>query len=85
MKRKASSRATRRPATNRRGAGAGATRKTPTPGWKGGLRLSGWRNPRTPSVPATLDINLDEYFTATSLMGLIASQVEEPNRRWCRD
>jgi hypothetical protein len=36
-------------------------------------------------VPATLELTLDEYFTATSLMGLIASQVEEPNRRWCRD
>ncbi len=42
----------------------------------------GWRNPRTPSVPATLDLTLDEYFTATSLMGLLASQVEEPDRKW---
>lgn len=45
----------------------------------------GWRNPRTPSVPATLDLTLDEYFTATSLMGLLASQAEEPDRQWCCD
>ncbi len=71
-----------------RGAGARATvRRTPTPGWKAlsGLRLRGWKNPRTPSVPATLELTLDEYFTATSLMGLLASQSEEPNQRWCCD
>jgi hypothetical protein len=45
----------------------------------------GWRNPRTPAVPATLDITLDEYFTAASIMGLLASQVAEPDRQWCCD
>ncbi len=71
---------------SRRGAGvAGGGGKTPTPGWKGGGLRIGWRNPRTPGVPATLDLTLDEYFTATSLMGLIASQTEEPNQHWCRD
>jgi len=70
----------------RSGAGAAGTRKRPTPGWKGlnAVRI-GWRNPRTPGVPATLDLTLDEYFTATSLMGLLASQGEEPDLQWCRD
>lgn len=45
--------------------------------------MRGWRNPRTPSVPATLELSLEEYFTATALMGLLASQSEEPNQRWC--
>jgi hypothetical protein len=36
-------------------------------------------------VPATLDLTLDEYFTATSLMGLLASQSQEPDKQWCRD
>jgi hypothetical protein len=73
----------------RSGAGAAGTRKPdtrPTPGWKGlSTARIGWRNPRTPSVPATLDLTLDEYFTATSLMGLLASQVDEPDPKWCRD
>jgi hypothetical protein len=73
---------------SRRGAGADARRtdSTPTPGWKAfsAMRL-GWRNPRTPAVPATLDLTLDEYFAATSLMGLLASQAQEPNQRWCCD
>ncbi len=74
----------RRPKPSQRG--AGAVSRKPAPGWKGhgGLRL-GWRNPRSPSVPATLNLNLDEYFTATSLMGLLASQVDEPNQQWCCD
>ena len=67
------------------GAGAGGRGK-PTPGWKGASQLRvGWRNPRTPAVPATLDLNLTEYFTATSLMGLLASQIDEPDRQWCCD
>lgn len=36
-------------------------------------------------MPATLDLTLDEYFTATALMGLLASQSEEPNQRWACD
>lgn len=59
-------------------------RRAPTPGWKQSLAVaSGWRNPRTPSVPATLELNLEEYFAATSLMGLLAAQSEEPDKRWC--
>jgi hypothetical protein len=74
------------PRARRSGAGAGTHRSKPTPGWKGlsAIRL-GWRNPRTPAVPATLDLTLDEYFAAASVMGLLASQVEEPDRRWCCD
>ncbi len=69
----------------RAGDGAGA-RKKPTPGWKGYAAMRhGWRNPRTPAVPATLDITLDEYFAAASVMGLLASQVEEPDPQWCAD
>lgn len=84
--RRRASRSTSRP-QSRRGAGAGgAARKQPTPGWKGhALLRHGWRNPRVPSVPATLDLSLDEYFTAGALLGLLASQVDEPNRKWCRD
>jgi hypothetical protein len=63
-----------------------STTKQPTPGWKGHpIGTMGWRNPRVPAVPATLDINLSEYYAAATLMGLVASQVKEPNKRWCRD
>jgi hypothetical protein len=89
MKKRAFPSATKSTRQSPRGAGtaASATRKTktPAPGWKGHAVRTGWRNPRTPSVPATLDLTLDEYFAATSLMGLIASQSEEPNHRWCCD
>lgn len=49
------------------------------------MAAMGWRNPRIPSVPATLNLTLDEYFTATSLVGLLSSQTQEPNQRWCCD
>jgi hypothetical protein len=71
-----------------RGAGTDVPRGSrPTPGWKGRAASPwrGWRNPRTPAVPATLDITLDEYFTATTLMGLLASQDEEPDPQWACD
>lgn len=72
-----------------RGAGKGtrpSRSKGPTPGWKGHpAGTLGWRNPRPPAVPATLELNLAEYYAAASLMGLVASQVQEPNKRWCRD
>lgn len=35
-----------------------------------------------PSVPATLSLTLEEYFAAGALMGLIASQHDEPDRAW---
>ena len=42
----------------------------------------GWRNPRLPSVPASLDLNHAEWFTGATLMGLVASQIEEPDKGW---
>lgn len=70
-----------------RGAGAGTGRKpAPTPGWKPrSEQRRGWKNPRPPSVPSSLDINLEEYYAGATLLGLLASQSEEPNKRWCRD
>jgi hypothetical protein len=70
-----------------RGVGKGTHRgKRPTPGWKGHPPTAiGWRNPRTPSVPATLDIDLPEYYTAAALIGVISSQIQEPDQNWCRD
>ena len=76
----------------RAGAGTAApVRKAtrPTPGWKGRRALhaqtAGWRNPRPPAVPATLDLRLEEYFAAASVMGLIAAQLDEPDQKWCTD
>jgi len=90
MKRPPHSRSRPRPARHvdrHRGAGRdAATRaKRPTPGWKGhsSLTLRGWRNPRAPSVPASLDLNQEEYYAAASLIGLLSSQVDEPDHRWC--
>jgi hypothetical protein len=55
----------------------------PSHGWKGSA--TSWVNPRPPSVPATLALNLEEYFAAACLMGLLASQDDEPNHKWVRD
>ena len=80
MKRRPPTQTRRKP---RAGAGGATRRDKPTPGWKGYAQMRpGWRNPRTPAVPATLDITLDEYFAAASVMGLLASQIEEPDRQW---
>lgn len=56
----------------------------PTRGWKGfaAAGARGFVNPRAPSVPATLDLTLKEYFAATSLMGLLASMTDEPDQAW---
>jgi hypothetical protein len=52
----------------------------PTPGWQG------WdtalANPRPPSVPATLNLNLAEYFTAAALIGSLSAQTKEPDPKW---
>lgn len=88
MKRRVPSRSRTPTRPDRRGAGTatGRSKPKPTPGWKGAATARvGWRNPRTPAVPATLDLRLDEYFTASSLLGLLASQIEEPNKHWVRD
>jgi hypothetical protein len=39
-------------------------------------------NPRAPAVPATLDINLEEYYTAAVAIGLLSSQAQEPDQDW---
>lgn len=75
----------KKPKPSRRAGAAGRPSK-PTPGWNGLATLrQGWRNPRTPAVPATLDLTLDEYYAAAAVMGLLASQVQEPDPQWCAD
>lgn len=71
----------------RRAGGVPNTGSRPTPGWKPrrGGNETGLANPRVPSVTATLDIRLDEYFAAASLMGLLASMGDEPDQDWARD
>jgi hypothetical protein len=88
MKRRHASRSTTRRATQApRGAGGRGAHKKPTPGWKSRPMnwIGGWRNPRTPAVPASLDINHAEYFAAATLMGLVGAQDDEPDKGWCRD
>lgn len=52
---------------------------TPRPGWNVHL---GFRNPRTPAVPATLDLTLEEYFAAAALVGLLSAQQVQPDMKW---
>ena len=54
----------------------------PTPGWKPKRPALAWVNPRTPAVPATLDLRVEEYYAAAALMGILASQGEEPDQEW---
>lgn len=54
----------------------------PTPGWKGHVALPSFMNPRPPSVPTTMDLRLYEYFAGAALMGVLASQAEEPDPKW---
>jgi hypothetical protein len=61
---------------------AGNSATEPAPGWKGRSTRTLFTNARVPSVPATLDISLHEYYAAAALMGLIASQHDEPNQKW---
>lgn len=67
----------------RRGVAGGRSR--PLPGWKGHRRVLHFSNPKMPSVPMTLDLTLEEYYASSTLMGLLASQTEEPDRKWARD
>lgn len=69
---------------NPRGAGGDAANAPPW-GWRGGGVILQFANPRAPSVPTTLDLRLDEYFAAAAVIGLIASQVHEPNQDWLTD
>jgi hypothetical protein len=63
----------------------GRTGAKPTPGWKPRLRVGAWVNPRPPSVPSTMDLRLDEYYAGAALIGVIASQGEEPDTKWVRE
>jgi hypothetical protein len=58
-------------------------------GWERARRLAALRtlfiNPRAPSVPATLDIGLDEYYAGCALVGIVAAQPEEPDKKWVCD
>lgn len=54
----------------------------PTPGWKAHASFPAFLNPRPPSVPTTLDLRLYEYFAGAALMGVLASQGNEPDQRW---
>jgi hypothetical protein len=52
----------------------------PIPGWNAGR--TGLKNPRTPAVPATLDLTLEEYYAAAATVGLLSAQDEEPDMVW---
>jgi len=54
------------------------------PGWNTQPRL-GFRNPRVPSVPASLDLTLEEYFAAAGIVGLLSAQLEQPDQDWAAD
>lgn len=81
MKSRASTPRRRQPA--RLAAGAATTR--PAPGWKGPATATLFVNARPPSVPASLALTLEEYFTAGALLGLLASQHDEPDKDWACD
>lgn len=84
MKSRAAARRRRVVRLSPRGDGGGAP-GTPPWGWRGKGVVLQFSNPRTPSVPTTLDLRLDEYFAAAAVIGLIASQVHEPNQDWLAD
>jgi hypothetical protein len=52
------------------------------PGWKAHVQRPPFVNPRPPSVPSTMDLRLDEYFAGAALIGVLASQAEEPDSEW---
>jgi hypothetical protein len=49
----------------------------PMPGWN---NRAEFQKPRTPAVPASLDLALEEYYAAAALVGSAHSQ--EPGMRW---
>lgn len=73
-------RAPRRPRQAHRGAGRN---DKPAPGWQ--AMHGALANPRPPAVPATLHLTLEDYFAAAALIGLLASQGNEPDQEWVRD
>ena len=52
---------------------------TPVAGWNTSTAFS---NPRTPAVPASLDLTLEEYFAAAALVGILGAQQKEPDMAW---
>ena len=56
----------------------------PTWGWKGrrSNAPTAFVNPHAPSVPATLEINLEQYYAGCGAIGIFAAQAEEPNSDW---
>lgn len=54
----------------------------PKPGWN--TAVLQFVNPRHPAVTRSLapDLNLERYFAAGALIGLLASQIEEPDQEW---
>jgi len=34
-------------------------------------------------VTSTLDLTLEDYYACATLMGLLAAQKREPDRKWC--
>jgi hypothetical protein len=85
MKAKTNRKPPTRPRRDR--AGAVAYDSKPAPGWKARTetRRRTWVNPRPPSVPSTMDLRLDEYFAGAALIGVLASQAEEPDHKWACD
>lgn len=61
-------------------------------GWRRDRTVPGWQgapvalvNPRVPAVPATLDLDLEGYYTAAAVIGLLAAQKKEPDMDWALD
>jgi hypothetical protein len=59
--------------------------ESPAPGWKARQPGVPLVNPRAPSVPATLDLNLEKYYAACALIGVAGAQAEEPDKKWLTD
>lgn len=43
------------------------------------------QNTLPPSVPASLDLTLDEYFGAAALIGFLSAQLEQPEPKLAAD
>lgn len=67
---------------NRRGMAVAWRAEAPSPGWNARTQPTPLQNPRPPAVPASLDLTLEEYYTATALMGILSAQEHEPDIEW---
>lgn len=54
----------------------------PVAGWNAREVRTGLQNPRTPAVPASLELSLEEYYAAAALVGLLSAQEKEPDIEW---